>query len=92
MFCHTGGVSHNNRTCGFRPAFRDDATGTVYLSCFPDGAAAPIHLLDGLPTALWVVDDVTGLGLKIRDTVIAGFVKGHQFYTRDEAARELANP
>jgi hypothetical protein len=63
----------------------------VYPSCFADGTPAPFHLLDGLPAALWVANEVTGRGLTIRETVIAGFVREHQFYTREEAARAVAN-
>src|ERR1700682_2778851 len=47
-FRGTGGVSENNRSLGFQPAFIDRETQTVQLSRFPDGRLAPCHLLDGL--------------------------------------------
>ena len=47
IFLGTGGVSQENRQQGFRPAFRDDATGKVYVSTLANGRPAPFHLLDG---------------------------------------------
>lgn len=69
----TGGVSAGNRHYGFRPAFLDCRSGTVYLSCFADGRPAPFHLLDGLPEA-------------IHNTLVAGFELKGRFYTREQAA------
>jgi len=45
----TGGVSAGNKGHGFRPAFLDQLTGIALLSCFANGCAAPVHVLDGLP-------------------------------------------
>jgi hypothetical protein len=42
----TGGVSENNRSLGFQPAFIDRETEAVHLSCFPAGRLAPYHLRD----------------------------------------------
>ena len=53
----TGGVSENNRSLGFQPAFIDRETGTVHWSRFPDGRLAPCHLLDGLPAELVLARD-----------------------------------
>ena len=53
----TGGRSQENSGLGFRPAFLDFATQTIYPSRFADGRLAPFHLLDGLPDE--VVIDVT---------------------------------
>ena len=52
IFRGTGGVSAENRTLGFVPAFLDTQTGAVYRACFADGRPAPMHLLDGLPSAV----------------------------------------
>jgi hypothetical protein len=48
----TGGISQENHPYGFLPAFLDASTGSVYLSRFPDGRRALIHLLDSLPEKL----------------------------------------
>ena len=89
-FRDTGGISQNNGSLGFLPAFLDEATGAVYRSCYADGTPAPFHILEGLPSALCVVSGARGSARQIRDTVIAGFVKEHTFYTREEAARAVA--
>ncbi|MEZ5583330.1 MAG: hypothetical protein R3F37_11775 [Candidatus Competibacteraceae bacterium] len=46
VFRGTGGVSHENQSCGFVPAFLDTQNGTVYRSCFADGRPVPMHLLE----------------------------------------------
>lgn len=85
-----GGVSENNRDQGFRAAFRDDASGTVVLARFRNGAPAPMHLLDGLPED-WILErDDTGRVTAVKPTVVAGFVRWGRFFTRDEAARAVA--
>lgn len=90
QFRNTGGVSQCNRALGFRPAFRDEATGTVYLSCFDNGRPAPIHLLDALPDEVVVSRNPAGGVATIKDSVVSGFVRGEQFLTRTEAATLLA--
>jgi hypothetical protein len=47
--CGTGGVSQENAATGFRPAFFDCESRTIYPSRIADGTPAPIHLPDGLP-------------------------------------------
>jgi hypothetical protein len=85
----TGGVSHNNRAAGFRPAFRDSETGRTELSRFLGGCPAPCHLIDGLPDD-WVRErDTVGRALSIKCSVIAGFVRDGRFFTREEAARAV---
>jgi hypothetical protein len=81
------GVSAGNRHLGFRSAFRDQATGRIYLSRFANGQPAPIHLLDGLPDHLVVAREHSGRVLEVRDTVEAGFEQGGRFYTREQARR-----
>ena len=85
-FMRTGGRSQENRSEGFRPAFSDTKTGTVYPSCFADGRPAPMHMLDGLPSDVVVARNESGRVISVKDSVIAGFVKAGQFYTREQAA------
>jgi hypothetical protein len=90
-FGSTGGVSPNNRHAGFQSAFLDYATGCVYLSRFADGRPAPVHLLDGLPDELVLQRDAAGRITVVKETVIAGFFCANTFYTREQAARLLAD-
>ncbi|WP_435099933.1 hypothetical protein [Arhodomonas sp. AD133] len=82
----SGGVSENNRHAGFRAAFRDEETGRVALPRFRDGTPAPMHLLDGLPDD-WVLQrDAAGRITALKPSIIAGFLRDGDFYTREEAA------
>jgi hypothetical protein len=83
----TGGVSGENRSLGFLPAFADVLTGAVYLSRFADGRLAPMHLLEGLPEKAVERRDVNGRVTELKGSVVAGFVRDGQFYTREQAAR-----
>ena len=89
-YAGTGGVSRENRRCGFRPAFMDLETAAVYPARFADGRPAPFHLLDGLPDELVLSRDAAGRVAEIRASVISGFEQQGRFYTRDEAAEALA--
>lgn len=86
MFRGTGGVSAENRTLGFVPAFRDTQTGEVYRACFADGRPAPMHLLDGLPPTVVASRDSTGRVIALKSSVQAGFLRAERFYTREQAA------
>ena len=89
IYAGTGGTSQENRSKGFFPAFYDTETGTVELSRFSNGSLAPIHLIEGLPDS-WVVErDLNGMIRAIKHSVIAGFVHGDDFYTRQQAAEAL---
>jgi len=88
-FTGTGGVSKENRSHGFLPAFRDNETGTVYLSCNKDGSQAAIHMLDGLPEELILERDEENSIVMVKASVIPGFVKENKFYTREQAARSV---
>ena len=91
-FGGTGGVSPVNRKHGFLPAFLDTDTGVVYPSRYADGHPAPVHLYEGLPSVLFA-DLGAGENPKaLKSSVVAGFVRGQRFYTRDEAAQVLALP
>ncbi len=82
----TGGVSAENRVLGFRPAFRDAATGETYPSTFADGRPAPFHILDGLPEPVVLARDRYGRISRVLGSIIAGFLRDGIFYTRAEAA------
>lgn len=84
----TGGVSHENRSLGFIPAFCDTETGAVYLSCHKDGTQAAIHILDGLPENLITARDSQKKIITVKPSVIPGFIKDEQFYTREQAAEK----
>ncbi len=85
-FAGTGGVSQQNRARRFSPAFRDEATGQVELSRYADGALAPMHLIDGLPGEWISTRDQQGHPATLKASVIAGFVRDGEFYTREQAA------
>lgn len=91
IFAGTGGVSAANRSQGFVPAFQDRSSGETALARFADGRPAPCHLLDGVPRE-WVVERFpTGQVKRVRQTIVAGFVRAGRFYTRAQAARALAS-
>lgn len=82
----TGGISQENRSAGFVPAFLDAETGLIYRSCFADGRPAPIHLLEGLPAHLLCRTSETGQLVAANATLVSGFLQRGKFLTRDEAA------
>lgn len=89
IYAGTGGISQENRCKGFIPAFYDEETGVVELSRFANGSLAPVHLIEGLPDT-WVVErDLNGMIQAIKQSVIAGFVRGDFFYTRQQAAQAV---
>lgn len=85
----TGGVSQENRSFGFRPAFRDADTGVVYASCFANGQPAPFHLLDGLPDEIVLTRHATGRVAAVKESITSGFVCEGRFYTREQAAERV---
>ena len=85
-FADTTGISINNRTLGFIPAFYDKKSGRAEISRYFDGRPAPIHLMEGLPEE-WAADhDAQGRITSLIPTIISGFVRGTDFFTRDQAA------
>lgn len=87
----TGGVSENNRGLAFQPTFVDRETGTVHLSRYPDGRLAPCHLLDGLPAEVVLARNEQGREMRVKASLVSGFVHGERFYTRDETAAMLVS-
>jgi hypothetical protein len=86
----TGGRSQENASLGFRPAFLDFETQTIYPSRFADGRLAPFHLLDGLPDEVIADRLECGRVTSAKSTLISGFVRNGFFYTRAAAARAAA--
>ena len=86
----TGGRSDGNRGLGFRPAFFDFDTQTIYLSRFADGRLAPFHLLDGLPDDVVVDRSANGRVVAAKASLMAGFERHGYFFTRTAAARAAA--
>ncbi len=81
---NTSGISRNCRHNGYLPAFQNRLTGETRMSTFADGSPASVHLLDGLPNH-WVVSrDDDNHVLAVLDTVVSGFVRDGEFFTRDE--------
>jgi hypothetical protein len=86
-FAGTGGVSSGNRNRGFMPAFLETRSGEMYLSRFSNGCPAPVHVLDGLPPALVTQRTPSGRVSATLRSVISGFVRAGQFYTREQTAQ-----
>lgn len=86
----TGGCSQENGGLGFRAAFLDVATMTIYRSAFSDGRPAPMHLLDGLPDEVVVARAPSGRVVAAKATLVSGFERNGYFYTRAAAARAAA--
>ncbi|MFP4648576.1 MAG: hypothetical protein ACLFMS_05170 [Halorhodospira sp.] len=91
-FQGTGGVSACSRDHGFRPAFLDTETGTIYISCSRNGQPAPFHRLDGLPEELISERDERGHVIAVKQRVISGFERDGCFYTREQAACFVVSP
>jgi len=87
VYRNTSGVSHNNRNNGFRPAFRDMQSNRTELARYSDGTPAPFHMLAGVPEEWVKARDSFGRILAVKPSVIAGFVREGEFYTREQAAR-----
>ena len=85
----SGGRSQENRHLGFRPAFFDPQTDTIYPSQFADGRPAPFHMLDGLPDEVVIYRSPAGRVMAVKASLISGFVLNGRFYTRQAAAEAV---
>ena len=85
-FRGTKGVSENNRSDGFKPAFLNQKTGRVELARFGNGTPAPVHLIDGLPEEWTATRGKDGTAVSLLSEIVAGFVREGVFYSREEAA------
>lgn len=90
-FVNTMGVSQNNRSGGFVPAYYDMTSGVSVESRFANGHSAPVHVLDGLPKEWVAMRDLSGRVAKTRPGVIAGFLRDGRFYTREEAVYAMSH-
>ena len=86
----TGGTSERNGGLGFRPAFLDGSTMTIYPSRLANGTLAPFHILDGLPDEVVITRDANGRVIEAKPSLVAGFERRGFFYTRAAAARALS--
>jgi len=85
----SAGVSEGCREACFRPAFRDQETGMVYLSRNPNGHVAAFHTLEGLPDEVIAARYTNGNVAKAKNSLISGFLKDGIFYTRQQAADQV---
>jgi hypothetical protein len=90
VHARTGGRSEDSCGLGFRPAFLDFETQTIYPSRFANGLPAPFHVLDGLPDDVVIDRAPSGRVIAAKATLITGFVRNGFFYTRTAAARAAA--
>jgi len=88
-FHGSAGVSEGCREACFSPAFRDQATGRVYLSRDPNGHVAAFHTLEGLPDEVIAARYTNGNVAKAKNSLISGFLKDGIFYTRQQAADQV---
>ena len=72
---------------GFRPAFLDFATMSIYPSRSADGRAAPIHVLDGLPDEVIAIRTPCGRVIATKATLVAGYERRGFFYTQAAVIR-----
>ncbi|HIG39679.1 MAG: hypothetical protein ABGY96_05915 [bacterium] len=89
-FVGTSGISQNNRSSGLRPAFLDLNTGRIEIARLANGQSAPVHIINWLPDEWANSYKENGTIDSLIDGVIAGFVSGNVFYTREEAANLVA--
>jgi hypothetical protein len=89
-FAGTGGVSCENRSEGFVPAFLDSRSGAVYVSRTAEGCRAPIHLMDGLPERFVATRSESGAVLALKPGIVVGFLRDGSFYTREQTAQAMA--
>ncbi|TCT21484.1 hypothetical protein [Thiobaca trueperi] len=91
LYANTRGLSQNNRQQGFQPGYLNRHSGECVLSCFGDGNPAPIHVLDGLPSAWVMARDADGHVTSTVPEIVSGFIRDGVFYTRDEAIKATAH-
>jgi hypothetical protein len=72
---------------GFRPAFLDFSTMTLYISRFKSGEPAPGHVLEGLPDDAVAIRSPCGCVIAPKATLIRGYERNGYFFTMSTAAR-----
>lgn len=85
-FGGTNGVSQNNASAGFAPAFLNSKSGRIVISRTKGGCPAPIHLIDWLPEEWAESTREDGSIEKLIPEIVSGFSRNGRFYTREETA------
>jgi hypothetical protein len=85
-FGGTAGVSRNNRTSGFTPAFLDKKTGLIEIAKLKNGQPSPMHIISWLPRKWASRLAADGTVECLKPGIIAGFVRDGVFYTREQTA------
>jgi hypothetical protein len=75
---------------GFLPAFLDFESQRIYPSRCADGRIGQVHAIDGLPDELVADRAACGRVIRLKPTVIAGYVRDGFFYTCAAANRAAA--
>jgi hypothetical protein len=78
------------RSLGFRPAFMDSMTCSIYLARLGDGRPASYHSTEGLPDEVVTRRPITRRVVSVKSTLIPGFERNGFFYTCTAAARAAA--
>lgn len=84
-------ISFLDLAFGFLPAFRDLEDGRTHLASTQEGKIASMHILDGLPLEWAEEIDAYGRIISLRDGIMAGFMRGDQFYTLDQIRSRSAD-
>ncbi len=75
---------------GFLPAFLDFESQRIYSPRFAGGRIGQVHGIDGLPDELVADRAASGRVIRLKATVIAGYVRHGFFYTCAAATRAAA--
>jgi hypothetical protein len=86
VFSGTRGVSQNNRSLGFRPAFLQQSSGRVEVARLESGIPAPMHIINWLPGEWAASRGKDGAIESLVPGIVAGFLRDGRFYTREETA------
>ncbi len=76
---------------GFMPVFMDVQSRETHLASYRDGQPAVVHILDGLPHK-WIEEwGSDGRPVSLKAGVIAGFMRGGEFYTLSDIMNSLCD-
>jgi hypothetical protein len=74
----------------FLPAFLDFLSQRIYPARFADARIGQVHVFDGLPDELVADRAASGRVIRLKPTVMAGYVRNGFFYTSASATRAAA--
>jgi hypothetical protein len=74
----------------FFPAFFDFVSQRIYPPRFADGRVGFVHVIDGLPDEVVADRAPSGRAVRLKVTVIVGYVRHGFFYTSAAATRAAA--